>query len=100
MAAISFTVAYASSMEAVTGMTPNQVVYADDLGNCAGCVAETNSCWACITTEQQVFSDVNLTSPVSDGYYMALYGEEFGPAVWHIVGGYPQTAGYENPPKA
>ena len=41
MAAISFTVAYASSSEAVTGMTPNQVVYADDLGNCASCVAET-----------------------------------------------------------
>jgi hypothetical protein len=97
MATLSFTVAYAQSFDAVTGMTPTDTVYAEDLGNCSTCQTETGSCWSCLTTEQQVFSDVNLTSPVSDGYYLLSYGEGSGPAVWHILGGYPQHGGFSNP---
>jgi hypothetical protein len=93
--ALSFTVAFASSLEAVTGMTPSNIVYADDLNLCASCVADTGSCWSCLQITQQVFSDVNLTSPVADGFYMLLYGNDSA-ATWNIVGGYPQESGFYN----
>ena len=93
--ALSFTVAFASSLEAVTGMTPNIVVYADDLNLCASCVADTGSCWSCLQTTQQIFSDANLTTPVADGFYMLLYGNE-SPATWNVVDGLPQEAGFFN----
>ena len=71
---------------------PNEIVYAADLGNCVPC--EPLNCWACLTTSQQVFSDVGLTIPVVDGYYkndMSAFGNN---ATWHIVGGFPQPGGY------
>jgi hypothetical protein len=43
-----------------------------------------------------VFSDSGLTSPVADGYYLTYYEEGYLPAVWHIVGGYPQEGGFYN----
>ena len=64
--------------------------------NCSVCQTETGTCWACLTTEQQVFNDVNLTSPVSDGYYLLKYEIGEPNAVWHIVGGYPQPEGFFN----
>jgi hypothetical protein len=82
-------------LEGVLNLEPNTTVYAEDLGNCQLCVGETQSCWACLTTEQQVFNDVNLTSPVADGYYLLLYSPE-NKAVWHIVEGYPQPEGFYN----
>lgn len=93
--ALSFTVAFASSLEAVTGMTPNNVVYAEDLNLCATCVADTGSCWSCLQIGQGVFSDAALTTPVADGFYMLLYGND-SPATWHIVGGFPQESGFFN----
>jgi hypothetical protein len=51
MAALNFTVAYATTLEAVQSLTPNTTVYADDLGNCSSCVSETGSCWACLVEE-------------------------------------------------
>jgi hypothetical protein len=97
MAILSFTVAYAQSLEAVSGLTPNTSIYVEDLGNCDQCVENVGSCWACITTEQQVFTDENLATPVSNGYYMVNYGEGYGPAVWNIVDGLPQSEGFYNP---
>jgi hypothetical protein len=93
--ALSFTVAFASSLEAVTGMTPNNTVYAEDLNLCSTCVSDTGSCWSCLQTSQQVFSDVNLTSPVADGFYKLLYGNDSA-ATWNIVGGFPQESGFYN----
>ena len=87
MATLNFTVAYASTLLGVEGLEPSTTVYAEDLENCSTCVSETGSCWACLTTEQQVFNDEGLTSPVADGYY---------PAVWHIEGGYPQPEQFFN----
>ena len=98
MAEISFTVAYATSAASVTGLTPDNQVYAEDLGNCGPCINDVGSCWPCLTTTQQVFSDINLSSPVADGYYLVQLGEGDPTAVWHIVGGYPQEGGYMNPP--
>jgi hypothetical protein len=49
-----------------------------------------------LTLEQQVFNDVNLTSPVSDGYYLLKYEVGEPNAIWHIVGGYPQPEGFFN----
>jgi hypothetical protein len=95
MAALNFTVAYSSTLEGVLNLQPNTTVYAEDLENCQTCVDETQSCWACLTTGQQVFNDVNLTSPVVDGYYLLLYSAE-NKAVWNIVGGYPQEEGFFN----
>jgi hypothetical protein len=99
MAEISFTSAYATSVESVTGLTPDTQIYAEDLGNCGPCISDVGSCWPCLLTTQQVFSDINLSSPVVDGYYLVLLpGEVVSTAVWHIVGGYPQEGGYMNPP--
>lgn len=66
-------------------------VYAQDLGNCAGCAPLT--CWACLSTGQQVYLDSNLTIPVPTGYYSnQMATDNFG--VWYIVGGFPQPAGF------
>lgn len=96
MATLNFTVAYASTLLGLEGQVPSLTVYADDLGNCSSCVSETGSCWACLTTEQQVFNDNGLTSVVADGYYMVKYEAESNPAVWHIIGGFPQSEGFYN----
>jgi len=95
MATLNFTIAYSTTLEGVLNLEPNTTVYAEDLGNCQLCVDETLSCWACLTTEQQVFNDVNLTSPVASGYYLLLYSPK-NKAVWHIVEGYPQPEGFYN----
>ena len=96
MATLNFTVAYSSTLLGLEGQVPSITVYAEDLENCATCVELTTSCWACLTTSQQVFTDVALSSPVADGYYLVKYTSESEPAVWHIVGGFPQTEGFFN----
>ena len=96
MATLNFTVAYASTLLGVEGLEPSTTVYAEDLENCSTCVSETGSCWACLTTEQQVFSDSELISVVADGYYMVKYDVESNPAVWHIIGGFPQSEAFSN----
>lgn len=96
MATLNFTVAYNTTLESVQGMTPNIQVYADEVNSCTVCQNETGSCWACLSTEQQVFSDPGLTTPVADGYYMVLYTIGNPEAIWHIVGGYPQGSGFFN----
>lgn len=96
MASINFTVAYATTLEGVLPLTPNSTIYVEDLGLCQPCVDITTSCYACLQTTQQVFSDSGLTSPVADGYYLTYYGEGTLPAVWNIVGGYPQEGGFYN----
>ena len=96
MAAINFTIAYGATLESLEGQVPSITVFADDLGNCAPCQSEKGSCWACLTAEQQIFNDVALTSPVADGYYLLKYETEENPAVWHIVGGFPQSEGFFN----
>jgi len=95
MATLNFTVAYSSTLLGLEGQVPSTTVYAEDLGNCAPCVELTNSCWACLTTSQQVFNDAALESPVADGYYDLVYTSGSN-AVWHIIGGYPQTEGFFN----
>ena len=95
MATLNFTIAYSTTLEGVLNLEPNTTVYAEDLGNCQLCVGETQSCWACLTTEQQVFNDINLTSPVASGYYLLVYNEG-SKAVWQIDEGYPQPEGFYN----
>lgn len=96
MATLNFTVAYSSTLLGLEGQTPSNTVYAEDLGNCDVCLTETSSCWACLTTEQQVFNSSSLDSVVADGYYMLKYTEDANPAIWHIEGGYPQPEGFFN----
>ena len=89
-------IVYSSTLLGVEGLEPSTTVYAEDLENCSTCVSDTGSCWACLTTEQQVFNDEGLTSPVADGYYLVKYNTETNPAVWHIEGGYPQPEQFFN----
>lgn len=96
MATLNFTVAYSTTLESVLTLTPNITIYTDDLENCASCISETGTCWPCLLTSQQIFTDSGLTSPVADGYYMLKYTEESLPAVWHIVEGFPQEGGFYN----
>jgi len=96
MATLNFTIAYGSTLDSVEGQTPSITVYAEDLGNCSICQSETGSCWACLTTSQQVYSDSELTSPVASGYYLLKYDNIENPAIWHIVEGFPQEEGFSN----
>ena len=96
MATLNFTVAYATTLDGVQPLTPDTTIYAEDLGNCGICNSETGTCWACLLTSQQVFTDSGLTSSVADGYYMLKYTEESSTAIWYIVGGYPQEGGFYN----
>jgi len=96
MTTLNFTIAYSTTLEGVLGMTPSTTVYAEDLNLCQSCVDLTSSCWACLSTEQQVFSDPSLTSIVSDGYYMVVYSQNESKAIWRIIGGYPQGSEFYN----
>jgi hypothetical protein len=96
MATLNFTIAYGATLESLEGQTPSITVYAEDLENCAPCQSEKGTCWACLTTEQQVFNDAALTSPVADGYYLLKYETEENPAIWHIIEGFPQGEGFIN----
>jgi hypothetical protein len=95
MAAISFLVAYGTTLDESKNLEPSNTIYADDLDLCGVCVTETNSCYACLTTTQQVFTDGGLTSPVNDGYYTLSYDNETK-ATWYIIGGFPQEGGFYN----
>ena len=95
MGAISFSIAYGTTLESVLNLEPSATVYVDDATICQPCVDETGSCWACLTTTQQVFNDGALSSPVIDGYYLLKYSDDRN-AIWHIVGGYPQSEGFFN----
>ena len=96
MATLNFTIAYGATLASLEGQTPSITVYADDLGNCEPCQTEKGTCWACLTTEQQVFNDASLTFPVADGYYLLKYDDEEIPAIWHIIEGFPQGEGFTN----
>ena len=96
MATLNFTIAYGTTLASVEGQTPSITVYAEDLGNCSTCQTGTGSCWACLTTEQQLFNDSELTSVVADGYYLVKYENDENPAIWHIIEGFPQSEGFFN----
>jgi hypothetical protein len=90
---LQFLVASGSTQPGACALTPSFYVYAQDLGNCAPCLPFT--CWACLTTSQQVFTNPGLTIPVGDGYYKNNIGT--GPGnTWYIVGGFPQGGGFMN----
>jgi len=95
MGTLSFLVANSNTLESVSTLTPSVTIYAEDLGLCQYCIDITESCWACLTTSQQVFNDEALTSSVSDGYYLLNYSNGSN-AVWYIVGGYPQESNFLN----
>jgi hypothetical protein len=96
MATLNFLTAYSTTLEGAIITVPSTTVYAEDLGLCEPCVIQKGSCWACLLTTQQVFSDEGLTSVVPDGYYRHPYSEQEPNATWHIVGGYPQEGGFYN----
>ena len=95
MATLNFTVAYFATLSGVDGLEPSLTIYAEDLGLCSTCVQNTESCFACLQTNQQVFNDGGLTYPVDDGYYLLVYANSLK-AIWHIEGGYPQEASFYN----
>lgn len=97
MATLNFTVATASSLEAVKGQQPNLTVYAEDLGLGQPCVEETGSAWACLTCDQQVFQNVELTNIVPDGFYLVKFSSGIE-GIWHIVNGFPQGTGFTGDP--
>ena len=95
MANLTFYVGYSSTLEGVDTSSLSMNIYTEDLNLCQACVDITNSCWSCLITTQQVFSDSSLTTIVNDGYYF-LYYDNGSTATWYIVDGYPQTAGFHN----
>lgn len=96
MAVISFLVSSASTQNDACQIGPYFLVYADDSfspNQCDGCTGAGLTCWPCLSTGQQVFSNSGMTIPVGDGYYMneMAIGNY---ATWYIVGGFPQGAGF------
>ena len=91
---VSFYVSSGSTALQACQTGPSFYVYAQDLGNCAGCLPF--NCWACLTTSQQVYLDPLLTIPVGNGYYNTNMDTSGGNnyATWYIVGGFPQPAGF------
>jgi len=96
MATLSFNVAYGTTLEAASSAEVSSTIYAEDINLCQECIDLKNSCFACLTTEQQVFSDSGLTTIVADGYYRHPYNETETNPTWHIVDGYPQGEGFHN----
>lgn len=88
---LQFFVASGSTHSIACAGSSSFYVYAQDLGNCGGCLP--GYCWPCLTTAQQVFLDSALTIPVPDGYYRAQISFA-NAATWYIIGGYPQPAGF------
>lgn len=93
MATLNFLVAFAPTMEGVKGQQPNQTIYAEDLGLGQSCIELSGSAWPCLSCDQQVFQNDNLTNPVPDGFYLVQL-ESGLEAIWHIAGGIPQGSGF------
>ena len=96
MSVISFLVSSASTQNDACEIGPYFLVYADDSFNpnqCDGCTGAGLTCWACLSTSQQVYIDPAMTIPVGDGYYMNEM-ETGNFATWYIIGGFPQGAGF------
>jgi hypothetical protein len=96
MSVISFLVSSASTQNDACEIGPYFLVYADDSfipNQCDGCTGAGLTCWACLSTGQQVFSDSGMTIPVGVGYYMNEMSTN-NYATWYIVGGNPQGGGF------
>jgi hypothetical protein len=96
MAAIQFFVSSASTQVGACSLNPFMFVYADDF-NCGGCLPAIG-CWPCLQTTQQLFYDIGLTQPVTEGYY----ANEFAPGTYATikttVDGFLQPAGFQGCP--
>jgi uncharacterized delta-60 repeat protein len=94
MSVISFLVSDGLTANDACSVYPYFNIYADvAAGQCDPCLPLT--CWACITTSQQLFLDPELTIIVPDNYY----SNEMAPgnfATWYVVGGFPQPAGFNS----
>jgi hypothetical protein len=94
---LQFLVSSGATPEDACGQGPSFYVYAKDLGNCQDCFNGGFTCWACLSTTQQVFADPELTIPVATGYYSnETSSGNFN--TWYIVGGFPQGAGFTGCP--
>ena len=95
MSVISFLVSSASTQNDACQIGPYYLVYANVAPNQCNPCASLLTCWPCLTTSQQVFTNPGLTIPVGDGYYKNNIGT--GPGnTWYIVGGFPQGGGFMN----
>ena len=94
MSVVSFLVSSASTQNDACEIGPYITIYADVApGQCDPCLPLT--CWPCLTTSQQLYSDSGLTTTIGDGYY----SNEMAPgqyATWYVVGGFPQGAGFNS----
>ena len=96
MSVISFLVSSASTQNDACEIAPYFLIYADDSfipNQCDGCTAAGLTCWPCLSTSQQVFSNSGMTIPVASGYYSnQIQSGQYN--TWYIVGGFPQGAGF------
>ena len=101
---LKFTVKFgATSYDACWNGSTVQI-YTADLGLC-GCNYPLQSCWPCLTTSQNLYSDSLLTTLVPNGYYATnVSGTSGGSANgsgngfdkrWYVLSGKPQGAGYD-----
>lgn len=88
---LDFLVASGSTQSGACAETPSFTIYAQNLGDCSGCFQYGLTCWACVSTGQQLFLDSGLTTIVPDGYYKNEMSSGNN-ATWYVVGGYPQGA--------
>lgn len=94
MSVISFLVSNGLTADDACQVGPYFLIYADvAAGQCDGCTGAGLTCWACLSTSQQLFLDPALTIIVPDSYY----SNEMAPGVyatWNVIGGFPQGGGF------
>ena len=93
-APLSFLVTSGTSqfMSCNSGFTTT--LYAQDLGNCGGCISGGLTCWACLSTSQNLYLDSNLTIKAPNGFYTNDMNGAGNYGTWFVVNGKPQGGGF------
>ena len=99
MSLVSFFVSSGSTQSGACITSASFYVYADVVpGQCDGCTGAGYTCWACLTTSQQLYSDSGLTQTIGNGYYSNNITSNPAGApqynTWYVVGGFPQGGGF------
>jgi hypothetical protein len=99
---LKFTVVYATNSYDACWNGSTVQIYTADLGFC-GCNYPLQSCWPCLTTSQNLYSDSLLTTIVADGFYGTNVGGTASGSAnglgdnfdkrWYVVSGKP--TGYD-----
>ena len=74
MSLVSFFVSSGSTQSGACETSASFYVYANVApGQCDGCTGATLTCWPCLSTSQQLYSDSGLTQTISSRYFHPIF---------------------------